>query len=168
MLQVKSAEICFWERGKAQLKKSLEVSGIPVGVLLSNRRVFVVDEEGEFAISFEDWTIADAERILRTLRRRDTMPNLSGSGPFGLLLDAVLAARTNDEKKKSLEHLAERMFDSLPFVRCKYRNLATRSSEIDLVCECQPAGESLLHDHGRYFLVECKNWGGSGGRIGDS
>jgi hypothetical protein len=83
---------------------------------------------------------------------------------YSTLLNRMFAAETNDQKKKSLEALAKYLFEAIPFLACKYSNLRTASSEIDLVI--QNRGSALLtffDEVGRYFLVECKNWNSSVG-----
>ena len=75
------------------------------------------------------------------------------------LLQAVAAAETNEQKKVSLENLAAKAFAIHPSFRCKFFNLRTTSSEIDIVCEVLSNSPfEFLRETGRYFLVECKNW----------
>jgi len=72
------------------------------------------------------------------------------------LLKKTKSAGTNDEKKKTLETLAETLFDSikdftvLPSVR-------TSKTEIDRIIR-NYSDHPLLRDLGRYILIECKNW----------
>ena len=76
-------------------------------------------------------------------------------------IEAVERATTSEEKATSLERLAEFLFGTVPSLRCKYRNLLTRSSEIDLVVEYDRSRQprlALFEDLGRYALIECKNW----------
>lgn len=75
------------------------------------------------------------------------------------MLTATQQAQTNNEKKVSYESLARFILESLPFLKCKYTNLRTKSSEIDLVMEYGGWSEKTVFDWlGRYVLVECKNW----------
>jgi hypothetical protein len=83
---------------------------------------------------------------------------------FSKMLKSVTEAKTNDEKKKSLEELAKHLLEGIPFIKCKYQNLRTRSSEIDIIAEYRGATNlTLFDDFGRYILVECKNWKASVG-----
>ncbi len=85
-------------------------------------------------------------------------------GAYSQQLKSVFSAETNDEKKKSLEALANNLFRSIPFLACKYSNLRTASSEIDIVVQFLGFDKSTIFDEfGRYFLVECKNWNTSVG-----
>ncbi len=78
---------------------------------------------------------------------------------FSAALARTKAARTNDEKGKSLEHLAKLLFEGIPFVSCRHTNLRTASAEIDLVFFSKGYQEATIFDEiGHYFLVECKNW----------
>jgi len=45
-------------------------------------------------------------------------------------------------------------------LKCKYYNLQTRSSEIDIVIEydCSKGYIPLFEEQGRFSLIECKNW----------
>ncbi|WP_169517192.1 restriction endonuclease [Azohydromonas australica] len=79
---------------------------------------------------------------------------------FVKLIEAVECAENNDEKGESLERLAQALISSAPPLACKYVNLQTRSSEIDIVVEYNNSKDRvpLLDELGRFFLVECKNW----------
>jgi hypothetical protein len=78
---------------------------------------------------------------------------------YAPLLEAVFKAESNNEKKKSLEKLAKYLFETIPFLSCKYIDLRTRSSEIDIIVEFRGADRLTIFDeYGRYFLIECKNW----------
>ncbi|MGO9117767.1 MAG: restriction endonuclease [Desulfomonilaceae bacterium] len=78
---------------------------------------------------------------------------------YSAALAAVKSARTNQQKKKSLEGLAKLLFEGIPFLSFRYSNLRTASAEIDLVFVYKGFNETTVFDElGRYFLVECKNW----------
>ena len=78
---------------------------------------------------------------------------------YSAALAAVKSARTNQQKKQSLEGLAKLLFQGIPFLSFKYSNLRTASAEIDLVFLYRGFKETTVFDElGRYFLVECKNW----------
>lgn len=75
---------------------------------------------------------------------------------YNNLLGEVKNAKTNDEKKKTLEKLSEVLFSSikgftvLPAIR-------TSKAEIDRIIR-NYADHTLLRDFGLYILIECKNW----------
>ena len=74
-------------------------------------------------------------------------------------VSSVRSAQTNDEKRSSLERLATLLFDSVSFLKCKYLNAGTTSSEIDIVVQYDGWDRNTVFDaFGRYFLLECKNW----------
>ncbi len=74
-------------------------------------------------------------------------------------VSAVRSARTNEEKRSSLENLATLLFDGVPFLKCKYLNTRATSSEIDIVVQYDGWDRNTVFDaFGRYFLLECKNW----------
>lgn len=151
-------------------------------VLLSPELLVISTLQSPRDFSIRDYrlaklTEAEAEEILSLLSKPEQLPTEllpSPSPPSKVidtetykidleiyipLLQAVFKARSNDEKKKSLEKLAEYLFGAIPFLTCKYIDLRTRSSEIDIVVECRGAGRLTIFDEfGRYFLVECKNW----------
>jgi hypothetical protein len=78
---------------------------------------------------------------------------------YSAALAKTKTARTNEEKKKSLEGLAKMLLQGIPFLSFKYSNLRTASAEIDLVFVYKGFKETTVFDElGRYFLVECKNW----------
>ncbi|HEX5734462.1 MAG TPA: restriction endonuclease [Blastocatellia bacterium] len=78
---------------------------------------------------------------------------------YSRLLEYVFSAETNDEKKESLEELAKMLMEAIPFLSCKYANLRTASSEIDLVIQFNGSkGLTFFDELGRYCLIECKNW----------
>lgn len=77
---------------------------------------------------------------------------------FTALLDTIIIAQSNKEKKDSLEQFAKITFDSYPYTKSKFTNLRTRSSEIDIVCIHTAPAHHFLSEFGRCFLVECKNW----------
>jgi hypothetical protein len=78
---------------------------------------------------------------------------------YSAALAKTKKARTNEQKKQSLESLAKLLFQAIPFLSFKYSNLRTASAEIDLVFLYKGFKETTVFDElGRYFLVECKNW----------
>ena len=82
-----------------------------------------------------------------------------GRSKYAELLEATISAKTNKDKGETLEELAAFLFNSIPFLEVKYRNLQTASSEIDLVVQYKGWHKPTIFDEfGRYLLVECKNW----------
>lgn len=73
--------------------------------------------------------------------------------------EAVRKAKTNQEKKKSFEELAEFLLSSITALKLREKNLITSTSEIDLVFENgYLSSKTIFDDFGRFILVECKNW----------
>lgn len=149
-----------WVNRAAWLNRYMEAAQVEIGILLSPRRLTVRTSSGqEQTILLADITLADAESILSTIGAAPAASTQPIKAPIAEMIDAVIAAETNDEKKKSLELLAAYIIADCPSLSIKFANLRTRSSEIDLVCEClEREPKTPLHSLGRYFLVECKNW----------
>ena len=138
------------------------------GLFLSSTRIVSFDRSGRL-VSFEPArvTAADISTLEKILRRsKDIAPTVSTTSNvapagqrLGQLLDEVSKAKTNAEKMFSFEQLAAEAITIHPSIRCKYRNLRTRSAELDLVCEVLSGSPfEFLREHGRFFVVECKNW----------
>ncbi|WP_241293622.1 restriction endonuclease [Burkholderia stabilis] len=147
-----------------QLQNYLGAFESQVGVLVSPEVVILMCGEEVRRFDLKQLTSEQAEEILLTLDR-DAQPSPSSNRrsmhvELVRLIEAVESAATNNEKGRSLEALARSLFGSVSALRCKYSNLQTRSSEIDLVIEYdQSKGRLALFDEiGRYCLVECKNW----------
>ena len=103
------------------------------------------------------------ELLSRASQKRKRRANVGGEGYSDELIDAIAKvekAQLSHEKGTSLEELANLLLNGTRGLSVKYRNLRTRTSEIDLVIEYQPQVQKIpaLEDVGRYFLVECKNW----------
>jgi hypothetical protein len=152
----------LWQSGLDQLRDYLRIGESRIGALISNRRIALFVNENEVTYSFDTISPDEVAIIIRSLKKSGQTVSRPISSPetsMSRMLEAVCQAGTNDEKKNTLERLAAVMLDGLQSVRCKYPNLRTRSSEIDLVCECVTGNApTALHEYGRYFLVECKNW----------
>jgi len=77
------------------------------------------------------------------------------------LLDKVLSADTNKEKKESLEDLAEYLFSSITGIKVIDRNARTKTSEIDLILELDNiifSFHPFFKEVGQHIMIECKNW----------
>lgn len=162
-----------WEGAVAQVRDYLNVSGAAHAILLTPQRLYVLSA-GHDAEDYDLTSITKAQTVILRAklggslksRRHDqaTLVVSDEAAPLdadalGAMLEAVVNASSNDEKKKTLERLAVRLVGGLDFVRCKYINLVTKSSEIDIVGEYLGHPKpTLFDDYGRYFLVECKNW----------
>lgn len=72
-------------------------------------------------------------------------------------LDKVLSARSNDEKKKTLENFAELILSSIKDFEIKYQNKRTSDSELDMMI-INETKDTFLKELGNPILVECKNW----------
>ena len=79
------------------------------------------------------------------------------------LLEGVEKARTNVEKKKALEDLAEHLFENISGCKVVARNKRSRTSELDLIIENNNVFHPFLKELGFHFVVECKNWSASVG-----
>jgi hypothetical protein len=148
-----------------QIREHISAVGAEVGLLLSPNFVSVVQADGHLSFIPERISETDLSAVTRLLSKAASTTSASAPPPAGaaarlqLLLAAVSDAITNDEKRASLEQLAAEAFSVHASVRPKFRNLRTRSSEIDIVCEVSSDSPfAFLSEQGRYFLVECKNW----------
>lgn len=77
------------------------------------------------------------------------------------LLFNTESARTNDEKKKTLEELASYLFSSIYGIEIADKNMRARTSEIDLLLEKTNNiidSHPLFKQFSYYIVVECKNW----------
>lgn len=147
-----------------QVRHYLDAFDCPIGAVVSPEILILITRDEAKHFDLHTLTPEQAEEILRTLERSaqpSSRPNKALThGMLVNLIESVEKAATNDEKGKSLESLAQFLFNSISSLRCKYSNLQTRSREIDLVIEYDRTKEALpLFDElGRYCLVECKNW----------
>lgn len=148
-----------------QVRHYLEIFDCATGVVVSPELIIIISVDTEKRFDLRSLTSEQAGEIFQSLHRSAQPPSLTDElFPHGKLVDlieGVEQAASNDEKGKSLEALARFLFDSVPSLNCKYPNLQTRSSEIDLVIEYdRSVGHiPLFEELGRYCLVECKNWG---------
>ena len=150
-----------------QLRRYLQASGAGSAVLLTPDQLWILSDvngspdEHDLANITKEQARAIGAQLARSDDSKSAHSDLPRPDRTRLedLLDAVSQASSNDEKKKSLEGLAGALLRGLSFVRVKYTDLVTKSSEIDLVCEYMGhTGPTIFDEHGRYFLVECKNW----------
>jgi Holliday junction resolvase-like predicted endonuclease len=71
--------------------------------------------------------------------------------------DGIKKARTNKEKKETLENLAVFLFGSIDRIRVIDKNVRTSAEEIDLILKNESTNP-FWHQLGDPLLVECKNW----------
>lgn len=153
-----------FERAVEQTEQYRAAAGAPIGLVLSSEELAILTSNGRTAYALSKLTSSQVGDIHAILRRPSKVKAAAPQpAPAGTLLrellEKVADAKTNDEKKSTLETLAANVFDGQEFIRCKYRNLRTRSSELDIVCEVVGAEHQCpLREYGRYFFVECKNW----------
>lgn len=76
---------------------------------------------------------------------------------FRVLLKKALNARTNDEKKKTLEKLATFLFSSIDKSISVLPNVRTSTEEIDLLLKNESTAP-FWQRLGSPIFVECKNW----------
>lgn len=157
--------------GIERVKKYHELVGATFGVVFSAQHIVVIHSNGrQDSFLLKDITKSSATKIYEVLKRPNKItpaipiPTAPAGVQLQKLLKQITTAQTNEQKKTSLENLAANVFDVHKQIRCKYKNLRTRSSEIDIVCEIVDRTNSFfLTDYGRYFLVECKNWAAPAG-----
>lgn len=146
------------------MRAMMQASRAPLGMYVSPSELVVFDSDGERGIGVEA-TPEDFNTVRALLQNpgvghaleEQPAPGAAGAA-FDSLLRAVDGAKTNDEKKKTLEALASELLSAMPSWRCKYANLVTKSAEIDIVVEQTGAVPDALSEFGRYAFVECKNW----------
>jgi hypothetical protein len=147
-----------------QLKRYLIASGSPIGVVLSTDLLLLVVDGEEKRFDLRSINMEQVREIFQILARFVQKPSIdditSVHGKLVELIESVENASNNEKKGKALENLAQLLFDTVPSLKCKYKNLQTRSSEIDLVIEYDRSkGQiALFEELGRYCLIECKNW----------
>lgn len=73
------------------------------------------------------------------------------------LLKATRSALTNDEKKKSLEFLSERVFQS-PYLKVHSGDKRTRTGELDRVFRVSKIPGTIFFNFSDLLLLESKNW----------
>lgn len=147
-----------------QLQEYLSEFDVKKGVLISPETLVVIHKGFVKQFELNSLTRAETLEILESLERSEE----EASEPRGKsvvnqltkLIEHAEAATTNDAKGRSLEALARYLFASVPSLTCKYANLHTRSSEIDIIVEYSPSQGRLpvFEELGRYCFVECKNW----------
>lgn len=147
-----------------QLNDYLSEFGGNKGVVLSPEILLVIDSGAVKQFELKNLKITEVEEILENLERADQVIPDSNSRTSNTqlikLIEEAETAKTNDAKGKSFEALAHHLFSSVPSLKCKYRNLNTRSSEIDIIVEYNSSNGvlPLFEELGRYCFVECKNW----------
>ena len=148
----------------SQLERYLESFKARIGVMLSPELLIIISDNKLKSFDLKAVSIEGTNEIFDALRR-GIQSSLSTATPSShtkliQLIEGVEQATTNALKGKSLEDLAKLLFESTLSLTCKYTNMQTRSSEIDLGVEYNLANGRipLFEESGRYCLVECKNW----------
>jgi len=85
-----------------------------------------------------------------------------GSEPLDALVEKVDTAATTDDKGRSLEELASRLFEQVPGFSVTGR-LRTESEEIDISI-LNDSTEPRLRRESALLLAECKNWNAKCGK----
>lgn len=149
-----------------QMRSYLSDSIINNGIIISPDHLILISRSKQTVF---DLDLVDEEDTI-TIRKLindfevdqspiNTITKSNQSDQLDILIFKVINAKTNDEKKNSLEYLANFLFDKYDFINCKHQNLRTKTSEIDIVCEVSRQHNiNLLHEMGRFFIIECKNW----------
>ncbi len=167
IIELKSKKTLKASLAIQQVKQYLKSFNSSIGVILSPASLILIKikpYEQIFEFNLQTIEIDEINQIFNIISR-DTqlLDHIEFEESYGKavqLIELVEKSITNDEKGKSLENLARFLLESIPSLRCKYPNLETKSSEIDLVIEYDHLkGElPLLEELGRYALIECKNW----------
>ena len=164
VVEVKSGKMPNTAQWTKQLGRYLQEFNCRRGLLISpDLLVLLVDYRSE-QFDLKNLNAEESEKIFKAIERsaqRQTSPAaVPQHSPFVDLIEAVEKAQTNADKGKSLEDLARFLFESVAPLKCKYSNLQTRSSEIDIVLEYDRSiGHVPLFDElGQFSLIECKNW----------
>ena len=147
-----------------QLQGYLSAFDAKKGVVISPETLVVICRGFVKKFKLNSLTRAETLEILESLERSEEEAleahEESVTNQLTSLIERAEAATTNDAKGKSLEALAQYLFTSISSLTCKYANLHTRSSEIDIILEYNSSKGSLplFEELGRYCFVECKNW----------
>lgn len=156
---IAEAKLRFGRKDQDVVEQYRVASGARFAILISPKCLMIAQDGARQTYDFEKLHAGDAEQIEALLGARNA-PDFSKSAAqvdHTTLLDAIAAAGTNDEKKKTLEDFARFLLTSSKVLTPKYGNVRTKSSEIDLICECVE-GSWVREIYGRFALVECKNW----------
>jgi predicted RecB family endonuclease len=76
---------------------------------------------------------------------------------FEAMLEACLSAKTNDEKKKTLETLGTMLIEMIEGLSVIETNVNTKTEEIDILVKNE-SKDPFWQRLPTPFLVECKNW----------
>ncbi len=77
------------------------------------------------------------------------------------MLIKVEEAKTNQEKKETLEALTEYLFTSIFGITSSGRNIRTKTAEIDVLLKLKSpilTFHPLFKEIGTHIMIECKNW----------
>lgn len=100
------------------------------------------------------------KKILRNRLAHFYKPKIEYEIDFAQLAkywEKVKRARTNKEKKDTLENLADFLFSSIRGIEVIDRNVRTSAEEIDLLLKNE-SNNLFWRQLGSPLLVECKNW----------
>ncbi|MDZ7701777.1 MAG: restriction endonuclease [Halobacteriales archaeon] len=168
-----------------QVRRYLEFTNADYAVIIGNGYISVTEPDGELFVEANPNDIEAIEEIESILTppdyllapteaedvRRETSGEEVSFDNYSINLDdletaleAVDEAETNHEKGDTFEELANLLFEAIPFLEVRDKNLETNTGEIDLVVEYQGTNEPTIFDNFcRFILVECKNWSNSVG-----
>jgi hypothetical protein len=160
----------------SELQELLDATGAYAGIWITGTELGTLGRGDEISIRFGTVSPNDLERLRSVLWRdqaqwRDRALRLGRRQPPAQRgrpgkrpeceqrFQATKDALTNDEKKKSLEGLVRFLVEQVDYLRVKYADVRTASSEIDLIVENRGRSRHTMFDeYGRHFLIECKNW----------
>lgn len=114
------------------------------------------------SVEVEEAASAAADEVGK--RIAEVAARLSGWGADALdaLVERVDSARSSDDKGRSLEELASRLFEQVPGFSVTGR-IRTATEEIDISI-LNDSADPRLRKEGALVLAECKNWNGKCGK----
>lgn len=163
-----------WE---TQLEAYREIASPEYAILFSPLFLVIYHNDSRRLYDLRNLTKSQASEIFSSLKKPHSLPSAAASKlpsqiqpiwhdtfqidsvEYFKRWQSVVSVKKKAEMGKALEDLAALLFEGMPFLTVKYRNLQTSTSEIDLVVQNNGWNRRTIFDEfGRYSLVECKNW----------
>lgn len=164
VIDVKSGAANVTKQAVRQLRSYMVALGSRLGVTISRSQIAIYEGEDVTLLNLSELNEIGSngllDRLARWMQYEHKDKSKSNREIIVELIEEVEKASTNQSKGRSLEKLAALLLNNIPSLICKYKNLNTRSSEIDLVVEYIGSKREipLFEELGRYCLIECKNW----------
>lgn len=126
---------------------------------LQNRGLIVKGKAGYelFSASFREWIYKNKDRLSEPLSLQSPVDIQQLREDWDELL---LSRREGDaeQKGRALETFAAHMFQLIPGIKVRYRNLRSASEEIDILLSNESNHVFWRSNFETQILVECKNW----------